>query len=700
MKQILTVALALVVAGTLVVAQNARDPEVLFKAAQHTEEVQGNLKAAIAQYQLVVAAGNRGLAAQALLRMAACYGKLGDAEARPVYERVVREYADQKDAVALARAGLGGTSAVGQTRGDRAVWTGPYVDLFGQVSADGRFISFTDWMRSRNLMVHDLVQHSDVALTTNPSFVNNPTAVYAGQAMWSSISKDGKQVAYGWVDDTNDVQIRIAALDAAGTAKPRQLLTFKAGEVRFPGAYDWSPDGKWIAMVLARTDGTSQIALAAVADGGALRVLKTTGWQGPDRLFFSPDGRYLAYDLPTTDTSVARDVFVLAADASREIPVVVHPAHDRLMGWSPDGAHVLFSSDRTGSTGLWSQGFANGQRRGSPELVRPDIGASSFSLGLTRAGALYLYRSVGNRDLRVAPIDLATGRLSAPAREFGQGFLPGPRTPGWSRDGTQLAYQACNGDCVAIRSVETGAVRQLPRTVLYPRDPRWAPDGRSLVVAARDPRGRNGLFRLDAQSGAILWTLDGPAFNSYPQWSPDGTKILYLLRRDGVMEHDLQTGNGRQIVKNPQLNYDLSLSPDGRFMAARALDNPNATQTLQVIPAGGGAPRELLRVHGPDRIDRGPVVWTPDGRSLIVAQTLSSRLGLWLVPIDGSTPRTLDLDYASWIEGGQGPLDEGFSLSPDGRSIVFPMGKNSAEVWALENILPAASAKTPGTQRR
>lgn len=35
-------------------------------------------------------------------------------------------------------------------------------------------------------------------------------------------------------------------------------------------------------------------------------------------------------------------------------------------------------------------------------------------------------------------------------------------------------------------------------------------------------------------------------------------------------------------------------------------------------------------------------------------------------------------------------LDEGFSLSPDGRPIAFLSGKSAAEVWALENFLPPA----------
>ena len=93
-------------------AQAPQNPERLLKAAMNTELVDGNLKAAIEQYKKVVESGNRPLAAQALLHIAECYQKLGDAQARQVFERVVREYADQKKAVAIARERLGVKGAV------------------------------------------------------------------------------------------------------------------------------------------------------------------------------------------------------------------------------------------------------------------------------------------------------------------------------------------------------------------------------------------------------------------------------------------------------------------------------------------------------------------------------------------------------------------------------------------------------------
>ena len=121
----------------------------------NTELVDGNLRAAIQQDQKVARSGNRALAAQALLRMAECYEKLGDAQARAVYQRLVREFADQSDVATSARTRLGAgglatTASAGMA--NRRLWTPAHDASFGTVSADGRFLSFTDW--SNGDLVH------------------------------------------------------------------------------------------------------------------------------------------------------------------------------------------------------------------------------------------------------------------------------------------------------------------------------------------------------------------------------------------------------------------------------------------------------------------------------------------------------------------------------------------------------------------
>src|SRR6266568_4537335 len=89
--------------------------------------------------------------------------------------------------------------------------------------------------------------------------------------------------------------------------------------------------------------------------------------RGPSKIFFSPDGKYIAYDLPTNDSADRRDVFVMAIDGSRETVAVAHPSNNIIMGWSPDGHFLLFSSDRTGSAALWALPLAVGKPQGAPE---------------------------------------------------------------------------------------------------------------------------------------------------------------------------------------------------------------------------------------------------------------------------------------------------------------------------------------------
>src|SRR5438128_11618389 len=106
MKQTLLVTILTLSAAFFASAQ--KTPESLLGAALHQEEVQGDLKGAISAYQKVLATPgvSRKTAAEALVRLGQCYEKLGDAESRKAYERVLREYSDQRQASAEARTRL------------------------------------------------------------------------------------------------------------------------------------------------------------------------------------------------------------------------------------------------------------------------------------------------------------------------------------------------------------------------------------------------------------------------------------------------------------------------------------------------------------------------------------------------------------------------------------------------------------------
>ena len=85
----------------------------LYQQALSKERAEGKLAEAIALYDRVVreSAGDRPLAAKALLRLGECHEKLGDTESRKTYERIVRDFADQKDVAEQARARLSAKAA-------------------------------------------------------------------------------------------------------------------------------------------------------------------------------------------------------------------------------------------------------------------------------------------------------------------------------------------------------------------------------------------------------------------------------------------------------------------------------------------------------------------------------------------------------------------------------------------------------------
>ena len=697
MSLTLVLALAVGTAGLLrdraAAQQGPGTPEALLGSALHQEEAEGNLEAAIALYKKVISehGADRALAARAQLHIGLCHERLGNAEARKAYERVLSDYLDQRDVAEQARARLavlGQPMSVRPAMTIRRVWEDFPLDntgtFLGSASPDGRHIAFVDW-KAGNIAVEDL--------TTRQARLVTRTGGYSPEwGMYPVVSPDGRQVAYQWFPkEYFSSDIRVASLDGS---EPRVLL-HGVGEAQWMYPADWSPDGRQILVLSELKQG--QIALLSVADG-ALRTLKTLDERSPGRMSFSPDGRHIAYDLPSPTGSRGRDIFLLAADGSGEIPLVEHPADDGLLGWAPDGRTILFTSDRTGKEGLWTVTVLDGKPQGPPALLKPDLGPI-HPLGFARDGSFYYGVRTGIRDAYTAELDLTSGKVLSPPTPVAERFVGGNMAPEWSLEGDYLAWVSNRGqgpnrleaDTLCIRTNATGEVRELSPKVSFLYRLRWYPGGRFLLVQAHRPEV--GYYRVDARSGehtTVRLRLPKESSFKQPALSPDG-KTVYFVHADpdakdeAIHARDLETGQER-VVCQPRASWPMGLavSPDGRHLAFHEGDDEGCY--LTVAPVATGQARRVFR--SPQRIQT--LAWTPDGRHLLFGMDRagadasgSAITELWLVPAEGGQPQKLDLAMDSLAD---------LRMHPDGRHIAFVAGSHKGEVWVMENFLPRAKA--------
>ncbi len=690
-RTILAGSIAALLATAPLWAQKPEAADTLLQSAIKKEVVDGNLPGAIEGYKKAVAAAkdNRAIAAQALVHLADCYQKLGDAQARTIFEQVVREYADQRDVVAMARARLGGAAAGNVGVVTRQMWSGSKVDAYGGVSPDGRFLSFTDW-DTGDLAIHDFTTGQDRRLTNKGSWNES-----VEQALMSSISRDGKQVAYGWLV-TDSYELR--TIDVNG-GKPRVLVARPKTGLQ---PLDWSPDGRWIAVQVERADRTGDIGLVATADG-TLRILKSIGRaQFPlSRMTFSPDSKYLACDLPASGNPDQHEIHLLAVDGGLDSPALAQSANDRVLGWSSDG-RLLFTSERTGLTGIWAQVIRDGKPQGGPELIKANV--NPYPVGLTRTGALFYSVVSSVPSIYLASVDFDTDKVLSGPTPMPQPYFGLSNFPQWSRDGKYLAYlskrdaNSRNGqlNILSIRAIDTGQVRELHPdllmlnvgTLAYPL---WTPDGAALIVSATDKQGGQGIYRIDARSGAttpLVIRASGEARVIIARGiAPDG-KTIYLERRDGssntaaLFAHDLSSGQERELVRRDALAM-TALSPDGRSLAVIAVDRSTRSSVLMLMPVDGGTPRELLRTSNSGADSLGAfVAWLPDAKSIIFRKGPAVARGMFRIPADGGNA----VKYGAEWSLGQ-PV-----MNPNGRDVAFAMGQHTIEVWAMDNFLPKAAA--------
>ncbi len=661
--------------------------EVLLQAARHKELVAGDVESAIGIYKKILAdhAGNRPVAARALVGLGQCYEKLGQQGAREAYERVLRDYADQNESAGEARtrlAALRKAADVGRNPelATRRVWGGPGVDIEGSVSADGRFLSFAEEMG--DLAVRDLETGTNRRLT-------NAADEQREFALDSLISPDGRLVAYTWCNRERRFDLRLVRLDGSGS---RVLQAAREKEYVRPAG--WSPDGEHVLVVVTGPGLLSRIGLVSVADG-SVRVLKTLDSRGPKGISFSPDGRHIAYDLRPQEGTDNSDIFLLSADGKQESTLIQHPANEIFPLWAPDGTWILFASDRTGSLGLWGIPMADGTPRGPAQPVKPDVGGQFRPLGFSREGLFYYGLQVGMTDVYVAPLDFHSGKLLAEPKRATERFVGSNVSPDWSPDGRRLAYVSHRGlswegsGALCIRSLDTGEERDLSPDLNFFLGPRWSPDGRSILLVGFDRQRRSGVYQVDAGSGVVTPVVQSgvSVFPTGAEWARSGKAVVYRREEPGtparsLVLRDLETGREEEVYRAPAGSsvQGFALSPDDLHVAFHSYDEATRVTSLKVVPSTGGVPRELLRVEKGEIPGFTPLgAWSPDASQILFTKEgTKGEFGLWRVPAQGGEAREVGLTM-EWLRE--------VRVDPDGKRIAFAAGSPAApEVWVMENI--------------
>jgi len=682
-------------------------PEAALRAAMDKETVDGDLRAAIALYRKLADGADRTVAAQALVRLGQCYEKLGateGAEARKAYERLVRDFADQKSAADQARVRLAALGAAGAVASPaeaalRRVWQGTD-RLNPRIRRDGRSAVFMTKAKSGFLTVRDLATGAERAIPF-------PEASGAGGMILGDVSPDGRRLAYAYdTEAAGNVHCSIRVVSLEGGA-PREVIA-QDGQIGI--GVEWFDDGTRLLVESVSAAGAIKVVVLTVADGNVVDLpfafpAANTGKkvEEPSGRTTSPDGRSV---LATEVTGGKQVIVAFDTKTGAKTPLTDGSADSHGPLWTPDGAGIVFLRDTGGVRSLWRVRVENGTAQGQPELVKSAVGDIT-PLQITRDGTFYYWRSSQVMELFLARLDGAGANVvGAPAKLPGFNYSCGVS---WSPDSSAVVYAARlatdgnneAGPCplLVIRTLDNGRERVLSPGIDSVSFPQWSPDGkRVLVHGIKD--GMHALYSVDAVTGVAAMLLangTNPTNEAahdywlYGFWAPDSRSFYWVRRGDRgrytLLSHDLATGTDREIYTVPAGQNVwpscTSVSRDGS-VALFGWTTAQNQNFVTVIPADGGPAQTAYQTSPSTRLS--VAIFSADGKSVWVSRRkptpeLPDQRELLRVPLSGG-----DAVYAGLTVPYGGAA---IWPSPDGTRLLLGAWPTIDELWAQANILPA-----------
>jgi Tol biopolymer transport system component len=196
------------------------------------------------------------------------------------------------------------------------------------------------------------------------------------------------------------------------------------------------------------------------------------------------------------------------------------------------------------------------------------------------------------------------------------------------------------------------------------------------------------IYLMDPQGDQVTRLTTHPAYDSGPDWSPDGQLVAFHSDRAGnydIYVTDRQ-GEGhwlRQLTDHPANDYDASWSPDGNRIAF--LSERHGNREIYVMNVNG---THVTRLTFTETNERQPA-WSPAGDLIAFESEEAGRPEIYVMDPDGGNVRRLTDSVGNNLSP---------KWSPDGERLVFASSRDAGnrengwpEIYVME---PSGAGQT------
>jgi len=409
-----------------------------------------------------------------------------------------------------------------------------------------------------------------------------------------------------------------------------------------PNHFAISPDGQRLAFIAAAQDGGTALWIRSLASGTAQQMTGTDGAVFP---FWSPDNRQVGF---------FADGKLKSVDPTGTGARIICDAHGPAGGtWSQQGTIVFFDGADAAGSGLQKVLATGGSPQSATNLnsinavwpsFLPDGDHFLFFVTTTNesvAAGTYV-GSLGSMDSK-----LITSQITGNA-QFASGRLF------FVRDRSLMAQS------FDVQRFQTTAPPEPVAQQELDQDPAFSRAGFSVsssgTVVFQSASENVSRLRWFDRDGKELGEIPTPGYRD-PALSRDGKLLAVSSDEEGngkrfIHTYDFVRGTSTRVSTGGAEIFPV-LSPDGRTVAYRGLDNQGSSH-IYMMPAEGSGKSEVV----PESIGLIVNDWSPDGRYLIYmsVQRPGPRLRFY------DFAKHSHSEFASGVEA---------QFSPDGKWVAF-----------------------------